>query len=120
MGGPFMAVFQLQDLSEQQKADIRAVLDQQRNGADPQRDRGLDLQHRLMQAVFADTPDTAAIVQLKQQIAAADADALAARIDVQTRIAQILTSEQRRTLRDRPLPQHSEMRGRRPGRPERG
>jgi Spy/CpxP family protein refolding chaperone len=74
-----------------------------------------ELQKQLHLALLADTVDTAKLEQLKQSIAAAEATALAHRIDVQTRIAQVLTPEQRATAR-----QNVEKMERPFGRPGRG
>ena len=59
-----------------------------------------ELQRSLRAAIFADAPDTAQIDQLRASIAEAEAAALAARVDLQLKIAQILTPEQRQQARE--------------------
>jgi Spy/CpxP family protein refolding chaperone len=70
----------------------------------------------LRAAIFADTPDLAKIDQLKSAIAEAEAAALARRIDVDLKVAQVLTAEQRAKARELRGPG---MRGRGPGRGQR-
>ena len=60
----------------------------------------MDLERQLQTAILADTPDQQKIEELKTSINSASAQELAARIDLQTRIAQILTPEQRAQARD--------------------
>jgi Spy/CpxP family protein refolding chaperone len=107
-GGGLPALRQL-NLTEDQRAQVKAVLDEQRKQNDGSAVRKVgELQRALQAAVFADTPDTGQIDQLRAQIAEAEAAALAARVDVQLKIAQILTPEQRQQAR--------ESIGKRPGR----
>jgi Spy/CpxP family protein refolding chaperone len=51
---------------------------------------------------MADTPDTAKIEQLKASINEAEAAALNERVDLQLRIAQVLSPEQRQKAREVP------------------
>jgi Spy/CpxP family protein refolding chaperone len=60
----------------------------------------MDLERQLQTAILADTPDQQKIEELKNSIAAASAQELAARIDLQSRIAQVLTPEQRAEARE--------------------
>jgi Spy/CpxP family protein refolding chaperone len=87
------------NLTEAQREQIRALTEAQRTGDNPRRNV-MDLQRQLEAALFADTPDQQKIEELKNSIAAASAADLAARIDLQSRIAQILTPEQRAQARD--------------------
>jgi Spy/CpxP family protein refolding chaperone len=59
-----------------------------------------DLNRQLRAAILADTPDLAQIEHLKSDIAAAQSAALAARIDLEMEVAQVLTPEQRAQARD--------------------
>jgi Spy/CpxP family protein refolding chaperone len=113
---PFMGVMRLSDLSDQQKKDIQALLDRQRESGRSEVVHLMELQHRLAQAVLADTPNIGTIEDLKSQIAAAEAKVREARIDLQMQIAQVLTPEQRKTLRERPVPARPGMRGGQPHR----
>jgi periplasmic protein CpxP/Spy len=86
-------------LTEAQRDQIRAIHEEARGGAEP--GKGMQLQRELRLALLADTPDQQKIASLKQAIAAAQAEGLARRIEVQTRVAQVLTSEQRGQVRQR-------------------
>ncbi len=99
-GGPLPMLRQL-DLSDTQREQIKALTDAQRNNADQSPVRKLmELQRSLQTALLADTPDTAQIDQLRVSISEAEAAALAARIDLQLKIAQILTPAQRQKARE--------------------
>jgi periplasmic protein CpxP/Spy len=103
-GGP-MAIIRQLNLTDAQREQIKALTDAERaaraqtGGQAPVR-TVFDLQRSLEAAIFADTPDTAQIDQLKASIADAEAAALAGRIDLQLKIAQILTPEQRAQARE--------------------
>ena len=97
--GPGPLLRQL-DLTEAQRQQVQALV-QERRADDGARKLG-DLHHDLNTAVFADTPDTTKIEQLKASILEAEAAALAERIDLQLKIAQILTPEQRQKARELP------------------
>ena len=86
-------------LTDAQREQIRTITQQQRGAAGPER-KVADLNKQLHLAILAETPDSQKIDELKTSIAAAMAEELAARIDVQTRIAQVLTPEQRAQARD--------------------
>jgi Spy/CpxP family protein refolding chaperone len=99
-GGPFPVLRQL-NLTDEQRAQIRALTAQQRSETDQgQASKTAELQRALRAAVFADTPDPAQIDQLKAEIAQAETAALAARVDLQLKIAQVLTPDQRKQARE--------------------
>jgi Spy/CpxP family protein refolding chaperone len=99
-GGPIPELRQL-NLSDAQREQIRALVDQRRSEGDQAPGRKLaELQRSLRAAIFADTPDPSQIDQLRSAIAEAEAAALAARIDFQLKVAQILTPEQRKQARE--------------------
>jgi Spy/CpxP family protein refolding chaperone len=113
--GPMPAV--MQDLTEAQRAQVKAIMDEQREGrqgppADAQLRRALETE------LLADVPNDQTIEDLKQQILAAQAQALSRHITVQKRIAQVLTAEQRVKARERLAAGPDEGRG--PGRGRRG
>ena len=83
------------DLSTSQREQIRTITEAQRDKAGGPTSKMADLQRQLQLAVFGDTPDQGKIDELKAAIAAAHAEGLATRIDVESRIAQVLTPEQR-------------------------
>jgi len=87
------------NLTDAQREQIKALVDQRRTGEDA-RTNLMGLERQLQTAILADTPDPQKIEELKNSIASASAQDLAARIDLQTRIAQILTPEQRAQARE--------------------
>jgi Spy/CpxP family protein refolding chaperone len=87
------------NLTDAQKEQIKTLTDQRRAGEDPRRNL-MDLERQLQTAIFADVPDQQKIEELKGSIAAASAQDLAARIELESRISQILTPEQRAQARD--------------------
>jgi periplasmic protein CpxP/Spy len=99
-GRPFPMLRHL-NLTDAQREQVKALVEEQRkqNDTAPMRKVG-ELQRALQAAVFAETPDTAQIDQLRASIAEAEAAALAARVDLQLKIAQILTPEQRQQARE--------------------
>ena len=95
------------NLTDAQREQIRSITEAQRTGDNPRRNV-MDLERQLQAAIFAETPDQSKIDQLKNSIAAARAEELTSRIELQSRIAQVLTPEQRAQAR--------EMLGKAPGR----
>ena len=96
--GPMPAV--MQDLTEEQRAQVKAIMDEQRDGRQgPPADA--QLRRALESELLADVPNDQAIEDLKQQILAAQAQGLSRHIAVQKRIAQVLTAEQRAKARER-------------------
>jgi len=99
-GGPLPALRQL-NLTDAQRDQVKTLVEEQRKQNDgTARRKVAELQRSLQAAVFADTPDVGQIDQLRASIAEAEAAALAARVDLQIKIAQILTPEQRQQARD--------------------
>jgi Spy/CpxP family protein refolding chaperone len=112
-GGPgAMRVLQRLDLTETQREQVKAILDERR---DERPAHMMQLQQQLQAAIFADTVDLAKIEALKGQIASAEAALLSARIDTETRIAQLLTPEQRAKARELVANRPGPARGRRGG-----
>lgn len=100
------------DLTEAQREQIRAIREAQPGPADGRGDAEL---HRQLRAeLLADVPDFGKIADLQRQIVEAQSARLAHVIEVQQQIAQVLTPEQRATVRAR-LAQSPG--GRRQGRP---
>ena len=87
------------NLTDAQRAQIRTITEAQRTGDNPRRNQ-MDLERQLQAAILADVPDQQKIDELKNSIAGASAAALAARIELQSRIAQVLTPEQRAQARE--------------------
>ena len=87
------------NLTDAQREQIRSIREAQRTGDNPRRNV-MDLERQLQTAIFADATDQAKIEQLKNSIAAARAAELTSRIELQSRIAHVLTPEQRAQARD--------------------
>ena len=100
-GGPGpVPMLQRLDLTDAQKEQVKA-LTAERAGQGAGRTLA-GLERDLTAAVMADSPDTAKIEQLKTSILEAQTTALNERVDLQLRIAQILTPEQRQKARELP------------------
>jgi protein CpxP len=101
--GPFPMLRQL-NLTDAQKDQIKTIVSEARAQSDQaagEPARKVAALHRDLQAaIFAETPDPAQIDQLRGSLAEAQAAALAARIDLQSKIAQVLTPEQRKQARE--------------------
>lgn len=87
------------NLTDAQRDQIKELVRTHRQG-DQSGAKLADLNRQLRAAVLADTPDLAQIEHLKSDIAAAQSAALAARIDLEMQVAQVLTPEQRAQARD--------------------
>jgi periplasmic protein CpxP/Spy len=98
-GGPFPVLRGL-TLNDAQREQIRSITQQQRTDDNSPQRKVADLNKQLHLAILADAPDLQKIDELKTSIAAATAEALTAQVDVQTRIAQVLTPEQRAQARE--------------------
>lgn len=95
-GGP--AVLRQLNLTDQQREQIKVLMNERRQEQPGAKMR--ELQQQLHTAIFADTVDMAKLEALKTAIASAEADLLAARIETQVKISQILTPEQRAKARE--------------------
>ncbi len=95
--GP-MGMLKRLDLTDDQRAQIKAILAERKAEGPDQ--KLLDLQKQLHEAIFADTPDESKIGELKTAINAAEAAALNDRVALQLKIAQVLTPEQRLKARE--------------------
>jgi protein CpxP len=87
------------NLTDAQREQIRTLTEGQRSAENPRRNL-MDLERQLQVALLADSPDQQKIDELKNSIAVASAAELTARIDLQSRIAQVLTPEQRAQARE--------------------
>ena len=103
------------DLTDQQREQIRSILEAERPQA-PAGSPGDGNLHRQLEAeLFADSPDMQKVAGLQARIAEAAAARLERHIAIQQKVAQVLTAEQRASLRER-LAQAPERRPARGGR----
>jgi Spy/CpxP family protein refolding chaperone len=96
MGRGFIALQNL-DLTDAQRDQVRAILQEERSGEAPAHRK---LHQQLRAELLADTPDDQKIALLRDQITRAQGEALTHQIDVQRKIAQVLTAEQRAKARE--------------------
>lgn len=117
-GGPGRGLMPgiMQDLTAEQRQQVKAIMDGQR-GAEQGPPADAKLRRDLETELLADAPNAQKIEDLKQQILVAQAEGLSRHIAVQTRIAQILTPEQRAKARARLAEGPRDGRGRRGGSP---
>jgi len=95
-----VAVLRGVDLTDEQKASIKAIHDAERpERTGPPADASL--RRELEAEVFADAPDTQKIATLQQQLVQAQGERLAHEIAVQQKVAAVLTAEQRSKVRER-------------------
>jgi Spy/CpxP family protein refolding chaperone len=103
--GGFAPVLRQLNLTDTQREQIKALADAERaartqDSAQAPGRKLAELHKSLQAAIYADIPDSGQIDQLKASIAEAEAAALAARVDIQVKIAQVLTPEQRAQARE--------------------
>ena len=99
------------DLTDEQKAAIKAIRDAERPAPDD-RPADVNIRRALEAEVFADAPDAQKIAALQQQLVQAQSERLAHEIAVQQKVAQVLTAEQRAKMRERLAQAPAERRGR--------
>ena len=99
-GGRGMIPGIMQELTEEQRSQVRAILQEQREGQ-PTPPADVKLRHDLQLELLADVPNDLRIEELKAQIAAAQAQVLDRHIEIQKRVGQVLTAEQRAKARER-------------------
>ena len=110
-GGRGMGPVIMQELTKEQRSQVKAIMDEQRQGEQgPPAD--MKLRRDLEAELLTDSPNEGRIEDLKQQILAAQAEGLSRHIAIQKRIAQVLTPEQRAKARERALEAPREGRGR--------
>lgn len=108
-GGPGFGL--MADLSEDQRKQVQAILQEERASHEG-RVAVLAVHRELRAELLADVPDEQKIDELRRKLAEAQTEALTREIDVQRKIAQVLTPEQRAKARER-LAQAPAPRGRR-------
>lgn len=101
-GGPggFGFFARMADLSDEQRKQVQAVLEEHRASREQGR-AAMDLHRQLQAELLADVPDEQKIDTLRRQLVEAQGEALTAQIALQRKLAQILTPEQRAKARER-------------------
>jgi Spy/CpxP family protein refolding chaperone len=100
VGGRGMIPGIMQELTEEQRGQVRAILQEQRGGQQgPPADA--KLRHALQLELLAEVPNDLKIEELKAQIAAALAQVLDRNLADQKQIALLLTAAQRAMARER-------------------
>ena len=103
MGGPGGGPMQALQLTDQQRTQVQAIMEQHRQATADVAKQVSDLQEQLKAAIFADAgPNDGAITQLQGQLAALEAQLQAGRLAMQKQIAALLTPDQRKKVRDMP------------------
>lgn len=87
-------------LTDEQRTKLDALMKEQRDRVQTSRDQVQKLEEQLDTELFADKPDVAKIKQLRGDLVKAQQEMLTARIDRQENLAQILTPEQRKQMRE--------------------
>jgi Spy/CpxP family protein refolding chaperone len=96
-GPALMPLLHQLNLTDGQKEQLKALMDENRPAGDPA-EQVRDAEQKLHAALLADNPDPQAIETAKAAINAAHAAELDHRIALIQKVAQILTAEQRQEL----------------------
>ena len=86
-------------LTDDQILKLQALAKEQRDRIRPATDQAQKLREDLNAEFWADKPDEAKIKQLRADLAKAQQEILAARLDFQAKRAQVFTPEQRQQMR---------------------
>jgi protein CpxP len=97
MGGPLAELAQL-DLTADQREKVRAIAEADRSSNMDALQALAEARHALNAAIYAATPDTAAIASLQAKVVEGETAQLAREIKTRQAIAQILTPEQKAKL----------------------
>ena len=86
-------------LTDDQVLKLQALAREQRDRLRPATEQARQIREDLNTEFWADKPDEAKIKQLRADLAKAEQEMLAARLDFQARRAQVFTPEQRKQMR---------------------
>jgi Spy/CpxP family protein refolding chaperone len=86
------------DLSDQQREQVRAIMEQERQTSGDPGQKSRDAEQALHAALLADTPDPQVIESAKAALNTAHAAELDHRVELMQKIVQILTPVQRQQL----------------------
>ena len=102
-GGPIVPGLNRLDLSQAQRDQLHAIMEQERQGENPG-EKLRQAEQALHAAVFGETPDPQAIESAKAALNAAHAAELDHRVELMQKIGQVLTQAQREELARMPGP----------------
>jgi Spy/CpxP family protein refolding chaperone len=112
-GGPgagLPPIFLRIDLTDQQRTQIKAILDEQRESRRAELEERRTLQQQLTAGIYGSGADADALAAIVAKLADLQKQALDADVVLQTKIAALLTDEQRQQIivleTSRPAPPH--------------
>ena len=88
------------DLSDEQRTKVQTIVADSRESASPVAEELRTARRSLQQAIFAERPDAGAVQALTTRVIELERQLADIRIDTSTAIAEVLTPQQRETLRD--------------------
>jgi Spy/CpxP family protein refolding chaperone len=100
MGGPgggLRAVMQL-DLTDQQRTEIRQIMQEQRQAGQELQAQVRQTQQQLMAAIYGGSQESGSAAEIVARLAELQKQVLEADVTVQQRVAQLLTDEQKQQL----------------------
>jgi Spy/CpxP family protein refolding chaperone len=103
------------ELTDDQVLKLQALAKEQRDRLRPATEQARKIREDLNAEFWAEKPDEAKIRQLRADLAKAEQEALAARLDFQAKRAQVFTPEQRKQMRARQARQWLQRGNRVPG-----
>lgn len=98
MGPMWQGLVMRLDLSDQQRAEIKSLLTDQRESERTLREQMRAMQQQLAAAVYASAPDTVAVADLVGRLAEAQRQALDADVALQLKVSALLSEAQRAQL----------------------
>ncbi|HWX25459.1 MAG TPA: periplasmic heavy metal sensor [Vicinamibacteria bacterium] len=97
-GGPPRG-FRALHLSQDQESQMHALWQEGKSAQAPKKKELAQARQELRTEVFSDVPDESKILGLKEKVAGLESDLLGARVDLERRLAAVLTPDQRQTMR---------------------
>lgn len=100
-GGGLPPIFMRADLSEEQRTQIRALVTEQRDAHRAEFEERRTVQHQLTAAIYGAGADAEQVSQLVTRLAELQKQALEEDAALQTKIAALLTEQQRQQIVER-------------------
>jgi Spy/CpxP family protein refolding chaperone len=86
------------DLTEQQRTEIRGIVEEQRTAGQALQQNMRQAQQQLMAAIYGGSAESGSVEDIVSRIAELQKQALAADVAVQQRVAPLLTDQQKQQL----------------------